>query len=118
MKHNFRKLSIWIKARKLAKEIYLLTDSFPDNEKFELTSQSRRAVISVSSNIAEGSGRKGKKEFIHFLHISIGSLCELESQILVAVDLNYINKENSSLADIDEIRRMIYAFIKNLENNG
>ena len=95
-------LRIWIQARELVGTVYRLTESFPTKELFELSSQMRRAAISVVSNIAEGAARGSTKEFIRFLYISSGSLAELDTQILLSVDLNY-HSEN----DIYEIRKCI-----------
>jgi four helix bundle protein len=85
--HNFRQLNIWKDARSLVKDVYLLTSNFPSDEKFGLKSQINRCAISVPSNIAEGSARGTNKDFAHFLRISLGSLFEMETQLLLAVDL-------------------------------
>lgn len=90
--HNFRQLNIWIEARLLVKEVYLLTASFPPDERFGLISQINRCAISVPSNIAEGSARSTNKDFAHFLKISLGSLFELETQLLLSADLNMISE--------------------------
>lgn len=87
MKHHFKSLAIWERSRILVQHIYEVTKGFPDDEKFGLVSQMRRAAVSVPSNIAEGCGRKGNKELIQFLHISTGSLCELETQLYLSYDL-------------------------------
>lgn len=79
--HNFRRLEIWIESMELVKQIYQITMDLPSIEKYGLTSQLRRAAISILSNIAEGTGRNSKKEFIHFLNISTGSSHELETQL-------------------------------------
>ncbi|MGB1218068.1 MAG: four helix bundle protein, partial [Saprospiraceae bacterium] len=80
-RHNFRELNAWKKARLLVKEIYLMTESFPKSEMFGLTSQMRRAAVSIPSNIAEGCGRGTIPQFKQFLDISYASSCELETQI-------------------------------------
>ena len=104
---NHKDLDIWKKSMDLVEAIYALTKSFPTDEKFGLTNQIRRAVVSIPSNIAEGSTRKGDKEFIQFLYIALGSLSEVETQYLIAVRLKY-SKENTDLEDkINEVRRMI-----------
>ena len=112
MKHNFLHLEIWRRSRRLVKEIYLISQHFPSEEKFGLTSQVRRAAISVPSNIAEGCGRGTSKQFCHFLDISIGSLCELETQIYLSFDLALITEEarNMLIQEIIEIRRMTQSF--------
>lgn len=80
---KFKELNIWIESRKLAKEIYLLTESLPDSEKFNLTSQIRRYAISIPCNIAEGAAKTSQKDFGRFLQISLGSSFELETQLLL-----------------------------------
>jgi len=91
MSHRYQDLIVWQKARKLASEIYQATNGFPKSELYGLTSQLRRAVVSVASNIAEGQGRMTKGEFLQFLGHSRGSLLELETQLAIAVDLHYLD---------------------------
>ncbi|WP_228459006.1 four helix bundle protein [Chryseobacterium bernardetii] len=90
MKHNFKHLNIWKLSIELADEIYVITDSFPKNEEFGLKSQIRRCTVSVASNIAEGSSRSSNKDFNRFLEISLGSLYELHSQIIISGNRNYL----------------------------
>jgi len=99
-------------------EIYRVTATFPKEEKYGLTSQIRRSVVSIPSNIAEGYGRKTTLDYIRMLYISYGSVCELETQILLAGDLDLIGKgEMGRLKkDMAEIERMLKALIKSLEN--
>ncbi len=115
--HNFRQLNIWIDAMKLAKAVYVLTSNFPSQEKYGLTSQINKAVVSVPSNIAEGSSRRSNKEFSHFLAISIGSLFELETQIILASDFGFVDKNviEAIIADIIVLQKMITNFRKTLE---
>ena len=87
---SFEKFDVWKLARKLSKIVYKISGYFPEHEKFGLTSQIRRAVISVSSNIAEGSARISGKEQARFTEIAFGSLLEVLNQLIVAVDLEYI----------------------------
>jgi len=105
--HNFKEFKVWQKGRTLVKDIYSLTDTFPDWEKFGIISQLRRCVISVCSNIAEGSGRNTEKEFLNFLKISRGSSFELESLLTLSLDLQYVfEKEFETLEiRIKEIRK-------------
>lgn len=91
--YSFEKLQVWQEIRKLTKEVYLVTINFPDFERFGLVSQMRRAIISVGSNIAEGSSRRTPKDQAHFYSISYGSLIELLSQLTVSLDLGYINDQ-------------------------
>jgi four helix bundle protein len=90
------KLEAWKEAMALVSTIYRVTQEFPKNEIFGLTSQLRRAAVSVPSNIAEGAARRGSKEFAQFLNIAIGSISEIETQLLIAVDLGYL-AENASV---------------------
>ena len=92
--YSFENLKVWQEAKKLVIDVYHLVDSFPKLEKYALCDQIRRAVVSVPSNIAEGSGRRSMKEQIHFLEISYGSLMETYNQLLIAIDLNYITAES------------------------
>ncbi len=119
MRHNFRNLDIWKLAIQLSAKIYQLTDDFPKNEEFGLKSQLRRSAISVASNIAEGSSRSSDKDFNRFLEISIGSLFELQTQIVIANIQNYIDNENYSKIDneIITLQKMISGFQKKLLNN-
>jgi four helix bundle protein len=104
----------------LVKEIYTLTDTFPTYEQFGLTSQLRRASVSVPSNIAEGSARNGNKEFINFCYISLGSLSEIETQIIIAYELNFLEDTvtQSVLQKIELIRKKLLNFIKYLKKRG
>ena len=91
---NFEKLIVWQKAVDFSSVIYNLTGNFPKEEIFGVTSQLRRAVVSVALNIAEGAGRKSKKEFIHFLDISYGSLCEVVTILMICLKQNYISQDS------------------------
>jgi four helix bundle protein len=104
---DFRDLIIWQRAMALAKEVYRITKSFPREEKFGLTSQLRRAALSVPSNIAEGHARQGR-EFYNFLSIARGSLAEVETQLLFAVEVGYLANHHleSVLSLAEEIKRM------------
>ena len=91
MKENYRNLLAWQKAKALALEIYRCTHRFPRDEIYGLSSQMRRAAVSIPSNIAEGKGRYSQKELVHFLYQARGSLLELETQVSIARDLDYID---------------------------
>lgn len=114
--HNFRKLDIWIKARQLSVVVYRLSSMLPKEEMFGLTSQLRRASISISSNIAEGAGRFTNKEFIRFLDIANGSCYEVESLLIISTDLEFFNHNDieSILSNLHEIEKMIYSFQQKL----
>jgi len=113
---TFRDLDIWNKGILLVEKIYELTESFPSQEKFGLCSQIRRAAVSVPSNVAEGFRRRHKKEFQQFLNISMGSLAEIETQLVISSKLNYISEvEAEDMYEIiDHICRMIVNLMKKL----
>ncbi|MGE4287693.1 MAG: four helix bundle protein [Salinivirgaceae bacterium] len=115
-KHNFKELKAWQNALSIVPMVYKLVLKFPEDEKFALTSQIKRAVVSISSNIAEGSGRGTNKDFAHFLDFALGSSYELESELLVAVELNYITLTNCDeiFNNLIEIQRLITGFQKTL----
>jgi len=103
-----KNLRAWQLAMDIAEKIYSITESFPTNEKFCLISQMRKCAINVPSNIAEGAGRNTKKEFVNFLHISQGSLSELDTQLELSLRLQYIDKNtweflNNMLIEEDKI---------------
>ena len=107
--YAFEKMNAWQEARKLVVEVYQLLEDFPNFEKYALCDQIRRAIISVPSNLAEGSGRISIKEQLHFYEISYGSLMESYNQLIIAADLNYIGKENLKdiQPQIDVVARML-----------
>jgi four helix bundle protein len=117
MLKNYKELNVWQKSYELCLKIYRITAKFPNEERYGLTSQIRRSAVSIPSNIAEGYGRKTTVDYIRMLYISYGSVCELETQILLAGDLGYIEKGELGTArkDIAEIERMLKALIKSLE---
>lgn len=113
-KYSFEKLDVWRNAMNFAKQVYLLTNQFPKAELYCLTSQIRRAVISVSSNIAEGSTRNSFKDQAKFTEIAYGSLLESLNQLILANELSYINNENLDLlrCKVEEIGRQLNALKK------
>lgn len=122
-KYSFEKLEVWNDARSLVKMIYLQTDNFPEKERFGLSSQMQRAVVSIVSNIAEGVSRNSVKEKIRFVELAYGSLMELYCQLYVSVDLDYLTPSTFTLikAEIDKIANKANAlkrsFIKQLNNS-
>ena len=118
MLKNYRELKVWQKSYELCLETYRITARFPKEERYGLTSQIRRAAVSIPSNIAEGYGRKTTLDYVRMLYISYGSVCELETQVLLAGDLDLIEKDELATLqkDIAEIERMLKALIKSLEN--
>ena len=111
-----KKLHSWTKSFEFVKDIYLVTSKFPVEEKFGLTSQMRRATVSIPVNIAEGAARKSPKEFRQFLYISLGSLSELDTLILLSESLSFIEKEKSDLLieKLDVIGKLIYGLIQKI----
>ena len=109
----FHSLNIWIRSRALLKEIYIVTSILPKSELYGLSSQMRRAAVSVPSNIPEGCGRNHVKELIQFLNISIAFICELETQLYLTLDLELITKDKIDplVTEITEIRKMINGYI-------
>ena len=115
---SFRKLDVYKNSRQLVKDVYDVLYTFPKEEKYALCDQLRRAVISVPSNIAEGMGRKSKKEKIHFLEIAFGSLMETFCQLELAKDLGYISEMQLSEFEIavESISKMLSGLSKSIEN--
>lgn len=110
--HNLKELKIWKKAIDLAVKVYRVTSLFPLEEKYGLTSQIRRAAVSISSNIAEGAGRNSEKEFKYFSGIANGSSFELQTQLFISNKLSLINNEDLEKLHqyIDELQKMNYGF--------
>ena len=110
--HNYNNLQIWQQAMDLVEDIYKLTASFPIEEKFSLVSQMTRAAVSIPSNIAEGAGRNSDKDFAHFISIAIGSLYELNTQIVLSERLGYINQSQSQELQkkLDNLQRKSVSF--------
>ena len=111
-----KNLDAWKLSFEFVKEIYSATASFPSDEKFGLTSQLRRAAVSLPTNIAEGAGRKSTKEFINFLSIALGSVAELDTLLLLSKELKYLREETCSilLQKLDIIGKLIYGLMKKL----
>lgn len=108
---SFKDLIVWQKSYKLVLEIYKLTEGFPKSEVYGLSQQMRKAAVSISSNIAEGYGRKHKAEYEHFLSIAYGSLLEVETQYLLSVDLKYVSKYEIIETLLKEIGAMLYRML-------
>ena len=106
-------LKVWQESRNLVKAIYKLTSTFPKEEIYSLTQQIKRSVVSIPSNIAEGAARESNKEYIHFLYIALGSVAELETQLQISFDLEFINREslNDITSKLEEIARMLSGLI-------
>ena len=118
-RHNFRKLEVWKEAIALTTDIFLITKSFPNDERFGLISQMTRSAASVPSNIAEGTSRKSDKHFVTFLETALGSAFELETQLIVSNNVDYMANDafEKLLAKNQHIQNMIFNLIEKLENN-
>ena len=114
--HNYKKLNVWVSSIFLVKNIYNLTRKFPKEEMFVLTQQLRRAAISIPSNIAEGAGRNSNAQFKNFLQISIGSCFEVETQLIISKELEYISEEELETISkgLDSIMKMNHNLQKTL----
>ena len=114
---NFKDLLVWQKAMQIAKQTYQATAHFPSQERFGMTSQMRRSAISIPSNIAEGQARNSTAEFIHFISIALGSAAELETQIILSEELDYLNSGNVThiINNIHECCKMMKGLQKSLE---
>lgn len=115
---DFRRFDFWTDSKILTKEVYKLLKNFPNEERFSLCDQIRRAVVSIPSNIAEGAGRSSDSDFCHFLDVALGSCYEVETQIEISFDLNYITEEqkNNIILKLQSIERRVAAFIRKLRN--
>ena len=113
---DYKNIKVWQKSYKLVLRVYKLTDVFPRHELYALTSQLRRAAVSVPSNIAEGSAKESDTDFARFLEIAIGSAFEMECQLMLAKDLGYIQENSCSdiLNEVDEVKKMLASFIRTL----
>ncbi|MGA2071715.1 MAG: four helix bundle protein [Sedimentisphaerales bacterium] len=114
--NTHRQLDIWKKSIELVKDVYKVTSNFPQQELYGLTNQMRRSAVSIPSNVAEGFRRQHNNEFRQFLHIALGSCAELETQVTIAKELNYIKEQIESmlLEKSDHICRMTRNLIKKL----
>ncbi|MAZ29632.1 MAG: four helix bundle protein [Cytophagaceae bacterium] len=117
--HKVENLKIWKKAIGLTKEVYTICKDLPSDEKFGLISQVKRSAVSIPSNIAEGAGRNSNKEFLHFLAIANGSSYELQTQLILLVELDLLKKQNIKeiIEKTIEIQKMNYALQQSLKNS-
>jgi four helix bundle protein len=114
---NFRELEIWKKAKQIVVDVYMYSAAFPKEEIYGLTSQIRRASVSIPSNIAEGASRSSDKDFVRFLQIALGSSYELETQLNLSYDLKFEGSGNLSklLSDLESLQKMINSFIQSVK---
>ena len=111
---SHQKLNVWVESIALVKHIYTITKEFPKDETYGLTSQIRRAAVSIPSNIAEGAARNSKKEYLQFLYIARGSLSELETQLLISIEIGYIPKNTKLLQQADKIFALLSGLIRSV----
>ena len=118
MLKNYKELKVWQASYKTCLHIYKVTKQFPKEEMYGLTSQIRRSAVSIPSNIAEGYDRKTTLEYVRFLYIADGSVCELETQTMICGDLGYVRKEklDQLKKEIGDVERMLKAMVNSLEN--
>ncbi len=117
---SFQDLRVWQQAMALAAQAYRSTEDFPKHERYGMVSQIRRAAVSVASNIAEGKGHRSDKEFLHYLFHARGSLFELETQILLAEQLQYISEEKTKelIDSVTVVARSLTGLINSLEDSS
>lgn len=118
--HNYKDLVVWQKSIELVSDIYRIISDFPGNERYGLTSQMRSSAVSISSNIAEGSGRKSNKELANFLSISLGSQYELETQLIISQNLGLLSENSVSAVfeRLSEIQKITYKLIEKYSNDA
>ena len=112
---DYKELDVWKRGISLVLAIYKIIEKFPKDERYALADQIKRAVVSIPSNIAEGASRNTTKEFVQFLYIALGSASELETQIIIAEKLGYINNVETLFSDVTIIRKMLNALISSLK---
>ena len=116
---DYKELKVWQKSIELVREIYFLCKRLPKEELYSLTDQIKRSSISISANIAEGSGRNSTKEFIQFFFFFLGSACELETHLIISKEIGYIDDIEGYLLKINEIQKMLNGLINSLKaKNG
>jgi four helix bundle protein len=115
-----KNLLVWQKSMAFVTELYKLTRKYPKDEQYGLINQLRRAAVSIPSNIAEGCARRNTKQYIQFLYVSLGSASEIETQVIISYNLEYVsnNEEQNMLEMLEEIIRMLVGLIKSLSNRS
>lgn len=116
--HNYQELNVWKKSVELAAEVYVATKGFPAEEKYGITSQIRRSVVSIASNIAEGAGRGTDKDFANFISYAAGSAYELETQLLIALKVELLSSETHKAlrSELEQIKKMLFALRSKLKS--
>ena len=115
---GFENLEVWKKSIILVKEVYILVKFFPKEESYALSDQVKRCAVSVPSNIAEGSGRNSPKEFVQFLYIALGSINELETQLIIAKEIGYLKDIEEIRNKILEIKKMLNSLITSIKRKN
>ena len=117
---DFKDLKVWQKARRFTGEVYQVTEAFPRKEQYGLTAQTRRAAVSIMSNLAEGSGRGSDRELLRFVRIALGSSREVESHLILAQDLHFgeLERLRSLRREVEEIRRMLARLAQRLNGDS
>ncbi|MFA6294424.1 MAG: four helix bundle protein [Victivallales bacterium] len=118
MLKGHKDLDVWKKSIDLVEYLYKLTKEFPKEEAYSLTSQIRRSVVSIPSNIAEGAARNSKKEYVQFLYIALGSAAELETQLIISARLGYLNSSTEFLSQLNDITKMLVGLISYLKRKN
>jgi len=113
---DHKNLNVWKESIDLVTHVYKICEMLPDSEKYGLISQLKRAAVSMPSNIAEGAARNSDKEYIHFLYIALGSLSEIETQIVIAFRLSFINGQSLIDKEISSLRKQLLGLIKYLKS--
>ena len=113
--NTHKDLDVWKLGIELVKDIYILTKNFPKNEQFGMVAQMRRCAVSIPSNIAEGAARNSRKEYLQFLYISLGSMSELETQLILSKELNFID-DTEVIGKLETLRKKMLNFIKYMKN--
>lgn len=114
--HRHKELMVWKKSVELVKQVYIITQAYPDSENFGLKMQIRRSAVSIPSNIAEGAGKNSNPDFKRFISIASGSCNELETQLIISRDLNFIPEPEYTyiLTELNEIQNMLFSLQKSL----
>ena len=116
---NFRDLEVWNRSHRLTLDLYRVTGTFPNDERFGLTSQIRRAAASIPTNLSEGCGRRGDGEMARFVQIAMGSASELDYLLLLSTDLNYLHEQEYEklVSELNRVRRMLTGLYKTLKGS-
>ena len=113
---DHKDLDVWKKGMDVVEKIYSISESFPKAERFGLTSQIRRAAVSIPSNIAEGTARKSDKELLQFISIALGSLAEIDTQYLIAIRLGYVKRDKTLVSLLNDEKRLLLGFRNYIKN--